>query len=145
MAGPPSSQVETTCSQWPPRGTSSLMTEKSFKGLNRLPNQTHPLLYNLRVHLWWVCQSTYVSYPRACLGLGAAFYGFSLGMKARLSKVPLDFFYTVVTGDDVLSIVDLLLSSRRDTFICLQVGEHCRHQLLHINFPMIFSLFQSDL
>lgn len=59
---------------------------------------------------------------RACLRLGAAFYGFSLGMKARLSKVPLDFFYTVVTGDDVLSIVDLLLSSRWDTFICLQVG-----------------------
>lgn len=144
MAGPPSSQVETTCSQWPPRDTSSLMAEKFFKGLNKLPNQTHPLLDNqstfggcARVHMEVIL--------RACLGLGAAFYGFSLGMKARLSKVPLDFFYTVVTGDDVLSIVDLLLSSRRDTFICLQVGEHRGHQLLQINFPMIFSLFQSDL
>lgn len=69
-----------------------------------------------------------------------------LGMNARLSKVSWDFFNIAIIGDTVLSIVDLLLSSRRDTFICLQVGEHCRHQLLQINFPMmIFSLFQSHL
>lgn len=74
MLGWPSlSQVETTCSQWPPRDTGSLMAEKSFKGLNNLPNQIHPLLDNLRVHLWWVCPSTYGSYPESLSGTRSCF------------------------------------------------------------------------
>lgn len=73
LAGPPFSQVEATCSQWPPHGTSSLIAEKSFKGLHKPPNQTHPLLDNLRVHLWWVCQSTYGSYPESLSGTQSCF------------------------------------------------------------------------